>query len=141
LDNQKYLLLKQRAYERKKESFERKLISDKEKRESTLTFAINEAKSMVRPDTWCSNHIDCFRCSMGETDEHIKKQFERWLYWRRLDIHLLTNPILNTGDRPDLMILFNNGYISGEEIKCSESIESLEAKAKRYPFPFEVIKT
>jgi len=109
----------------------------------------NKVKETIRQDTWCSNHINCFRASFSskgrgnkpESPEHIKTKFERWMYWRGKNFDIITEGRLIIKDktedrhlRPDL-IVWNENEIFIEEIVCSEKEESLIKKKKIYPFP------
>ena len=93
-------------------------------------------KSQIRDDTWCVSIIDHFRASFGkgESEEHIDKKFERWKFWRKKGFHIITEGILKSGLRPDLLI-FGENEIWIEEIVNTESEESIIKKKKNYPFP------
>ena len=95
-----------------------------------------KVKNEVRSDTWCTDHLNCFRCSFGpgESEKHINKKFERFKYWRRKNFQVVTEAILKNGKRVDL-IIFNENDIWIEEIVFSESEESIKKKKENYPFP------
>ena len=111
----------------------------KAKRESTLKAAIEKVKAQARQDTWCSTHANCFRWLESESDNHIRKKFERFLEWRRFGAVCFTELILSNKKRPDLVICLNNGEVLVEEIVGSETEASLIAKDKSYPFPIKII--
>jgi len=124
----------------KRKSLERALVRHRAKRESTLDAAISKVKEKVRQSSWCSTHGNCFRWYEGETDEHIRAKFERFMEWRKHGATVFTELILKNGKRPDLIICFANGDVFIEEIAVSESEHSLEAKKNPYPFPIKVIR-
>jgi len=127
---------------KRKESILRQLRRQKAKRESTLPAALGRVKEVARPDTWCTNHGNCFRCSIGdaESEAHARGKFERFIYWRQYGATVFTELRLKSGDRPDLVICLNNGEIFIEEIAESEKEVSLLAKKERYPFPMKIIR-
>jgi hypothetical protein len=128
--------------EKRRESILRQIKRQKAKRESTLPAALSRVKEVSRPDTWCTNHGNCFRCSVGdaESEKHARCKFDRFIYWRQYGATVFTELRLKTGDRPDLVICLNNGEIFIEEIAESEKEASLLAKKERYPFPMKVIR-
>ena len=123
-----------------KRALERALARQKEKRESTISSGIGKVKSQARSSSWCSTHGNCFRWYEGETEEHIRAKFERFLEWRRHGATVFTELILKNGKRPDLIVCLNNGEIFIEEVAVTESEHSLEAKKNPYPWPIKVIR-
>ena len=113
------------------------------KRDSTLDAAIRKVKDAAEMNTWSSNHVNCFRFTIGkgESEAHIRAKFERFLYWRLLGCSVATEVRWAKGcGRSDLVICMNNGEVFIEEIVCSEKEESLAAKENKYPFDFKVIR-
>ena len=98
-----------------------------------------ELRPEVETRCWSSTHNNCFRYSINETDEHIDKKFERFKYWRRLGATVFTELILNTGLRPDLVIVTDQ-KIFIEEVTQTESDESIELKKKEYPWELTRIR-
>ncbi len=100
-----------------------------------------EVKEQIRPDTWCTAHVNCFRATFNgkESPEHRNKKFERWCYWRRRGFNVVVEAILTNGKRPDL-IIFNESEIFIEEIVMSEKEESIIKKKIKYPWEVFVIK-
>ena len=92
-----------------------------------------ELRPEVNKLCWSSTHNNCFRAGINETDAHIKKKFERWLYWRRLGATVFTELILKSGLRPDILVVTDE-KIFIEEIVKSESNESIELKKTEYPW-------
>jgi len=102
-------------------------------------------KETIRQDTWCSAHINCFRCSLKtentqkgnkrlpESEAHIRTKFNRYLHWRTKGFDVLVEARLKTGDRPDLLC-WNEYEIFIEEILESETDKQFKAKVKKYPF-------
>ena len=92
-------------------------------------------KEQVRPDTWCTAHVNCFRASFGpgESDEHVGMKFKRWRYWRKKGFNVVVESILTNSLRPDL-IVFSENEIFIEEIVYSEKKSSILKKKKEYPF-------
>ena len=126
---------RQKAYESKQRSFERMVARRKAKMESTLTAAIRKVKEEARQDCWCTIHDSCFRYYEGETDNHVRAKFERFLHWRKYGASVFTELILKNGKRPDLIICLNNGEVFIEEILESEKEENiLLNKKEAYPF-------
>ena len=111
----------------------------------------NLVKNQVRADTWCTNHVNCFRVSLStkimshgfrrypESFEHIEAKFKRYLHWRQAGCDVLVESILKKGlqhkktFRPDL-IIWNKHEIWIEEIVATEKEESIIKKKKNYPF-------
>ena len=98
-------------------------------------------KEAIRQDTWCSAHLNCFRCSFGpgESDEHRDKKYELFCKWRKAGFHVIVEGILKNGMRPDL-ICFSQDEIFIQEIINTESKESIIKKKKEYPFPVFTIE-
>lgn len=150
MDPDKYDRMLKKAKLKRIAAFERhkqiSMMQDKEKREKSLSWALNVIKEQSRRDTWCTTHKNCFRCTVspdlkkGESDAHIKKKFERYLEWRRFGAIVFTELILLGGNRPDLVICLNNGEIFIEEIVESEKGASLLLKENKYPFPVKIVK-
>jgi hypothetical protein len=136
LDNSKLLLLKQRAYNRKKESYERKLINESQ----SFNSAIRRVKEASHPGMWSSCHADCFRFSLNETGKHAKKKFELFYEYRRIGCIVFTELILSDNSRPDLIVCYPDGLIEIVEVVESESEESLKDKEERYPFKIVVVR-
>lgn len=111
----------------------------------------NRVKEIIRPDTWCSNHINCFRASFNtenyhynnkrkpESEEHIRTKFERWLHWRSKQFDVLVEGRLINNLRPDL-IVWNENEMFIEEIAESEKEASLIKKKQKYPLPLFIHK-
>ena len=115
----------------------------KSKRESNLDGAIRKVKEAAEMNTWSSNHVNCFRFTvgLGESEAHIRAKFERFLYWRLLGYSVATEiRWAKEGGRSDLVVMSNNGEVFIEEIVVSEKEESLAAKVDKYPFDFKVIR-
>ena len=98
-----------------------------------------ELKPEVETRCWSSIHSNCFRFSVHETDAHILKKFERFLYWRRLGAVVFTELILKSGKRPDLLIVTDQ-KIFIEEITQSEKEESILLKKEVYPWEITRIR-
>ena len=102
-------------------------------------------KEQIRQDTWCTNHINCFRCSLNtkivshnfkklpESDAHIQAKFNKFIELRRKGFNCLVEARLKNGMRPDI-IYFNEFEIGILEILESETDRQFQAKVKKYPF-------
>lgn len=112
----------------------------------------DKVKSLVRPDTWCTAHVNCFRASFTnkghnkpESEAHINKKFERWKFWKGKGFDILTearlvNPAKSQKNiRPDL-IVWNEYELFIEEIVASEKEESIINKKKIYPYHVNVVR-
>ena len=153
MDPQKYEEMAKKAKIKRTGAIERRIqrkrVQDALKKEKSLLWALNTVKEHARRDTWCTTHKNCFRCSItttgelekkGESDIHIKKKFERYLYWRRFGATVYVELRLLDGSRPDLVICLNNGEIFIEEIVESEKEASLLLKEEKYPFPIKIVR-
>lgn len=130
---------------RYQEEIEKRAQKRLDKIQESPIFSISKIKSMTDPKTWCSDHANCFRCSIGksETDEHIRAKFERYLHHRRLGSTVFTELRLKHtagGGRPDLIIMDNKGKITIEEVAVTEKEASLDNKKQTYPFPVTVVR-
>jgi len=126
-----------------KEKLRKHLNRLKSKRESTLDAAIRKVKELARPDTWASNHENCYRCTIGqgESEAHARAKFERFLYWRQLGCSVFVElRWAGSRGRSDLVICMNNGEVLIEEIANSETEQSLIEKETKYPFPIAIIR-
>ena len=103
----------------------------------------NKIKELIRTDTWCTAHVNCFRSSfhtenvnltkrLPESMEHIRTKFERYLHWRTKGFQVLTEARLKSGLRPDL-ICYNSTEMFIEEIINTEKEDSIIKKKKNYP--------
>jgi len=112
------------------------------KRSKTLFNAVRKVKDVAETSLWSSSHDNCFRCTVGkgESPRHIKKKFERWLYWREFGATVFTELRLKNGRRPDLIVCLNNGDVFIEEIVESEKEKSIIDKRKDYPFEIRAIE-
>lgn len=133
-------MIDKKDIKKREKRFKEYLQRQKDKRKSTKGYAEYRVKCEARRDAWCSTHANCFRFYEGETEEHVRAKFERFLHWRSMECTVYTELILKNGKRPDLIICQNNGDIFIEEIMESESDESIELKEKSYPFPIRLVK-
>lgn len=127
----------------REEMIQKRKNKDESKFKGTEVYGISKVKKFVDRRFWCTTHGACFRCSLpdkGESLEHIKAKFKRWLYHRKLGRIVFCELILRNGlGKPDLVIV-DGGFVWAEEIVVSESDKSIEAKKGKYPFPIQVIK-
>lgn len=123
-------------------AFNRKKAKDTAKIESSPISAIRRVKEEARQDTWCSIHNNCFRVTIGsgESDEHIRLKFEKFLELRRLGATVFSEVRWKNGSRSDLVAVFQNGHIEIFEIAVSEKEASLIEKEDKYPFRMTVIR-
>ena len=119
-----------------------------EKRKLSLYFAKQQLQKYSNQPIYYNHFTAHIRSEHqttgGETDDHVRKKFERWLYWRKFGATVVTECELKYKGkiiRPDLIILFNNGEIRCEEIVVSEREASIVEKKNKYPFPIEIIES
>tara|TARA_R100000750_G_C2281262_1_gene71308 strand:+ start:189 stop:560 length:372 start_codon:yes stop_codon:yes gene_type:complete len=101
----------------------------------------NQVRDLIRQDTWCTAHVNCFRASFGkaESKEHIVEKFNRWMHWRYKGFDVLVEGRFVNNLRPDL-IVWNENEVFIEEIAHSEKEASLIKKKENYPLPVYVQK-
>lgn len=138
----KYCGLCQECYDADcKAKIKKKLDRDAMKYHNTPIWAKSEVKRHAESNFWCTDHANDFRASVenGESDEHVRLKFERWLFHRKQGRLVFCELILKDGmGRPDLVVI-QDGDIWIEEIVCSEKEESIARKRKKYPWPLRVV--
>ena len=95
---------------------------------------INYALKYIR--TGQSSHINCIRPSMACSDTHNRAVFERCLQYFKVGIPFMTEVILATGKRPDILLPLT---MEIEEFLFSETDERFKEKDYR-PFKVKAIR-
>ena len=98
---------------------------------------INEALQTIRISNRNSSHLSCIRLNPACSDEHNLKIVSLCLEFLKNQIPFMTEAIFNNGSRADLINCMTHECY---EIMVTETEESIEAKAKRYPDLFKIIK-
>jgi len=96
----------------------------------------NNRARLVRHSNRCGSHRGCVRLSTSVTWEHeLAKTKLAWELMKR-GHEVLTEAIFETGGRADVLDL-DTGI--AYEIVKSESIDSLQAKARKYPQGISIV--
>jgi len=114
----------------------------KSKQKDGFLYARKQLKSLADPRYWCTTHKNCYKCSRGKAEsmDHKLKKFLQYIEYIELGFDVYTELRLQSGLRPDLVILGNSWDTSFIiEIVESEKEESIIKKRKTYPLPIRVI--
>lgn len=98
---------------------------------------INQALQTIRISNRNGSHVNCLRLHNNNSEIHNDKIIAIAKEFMRMNIPFITEAEFITGGRADLVNLFTHECY---EIMMSETDESIEAKAKKYPDIFKIIK-
>lgn len=85
-------------------------------------------------DPMRKHHIDVVALNSGNTLEHELKKFEICYKLKSAGHTVITEGILKSGLRPDVVVLDVSPPLA-YEIMCSEGQKSIDNKKRVYPFP------
>ena len=102
-----------------------------------MILRINEAIQNIRISNRSGSHLSCIRLNPGCSDAHNMKIVELSMEFLRNKIPFYTEAILLSGGRPDIFLPATSEIY---EIMHTETDEMLEAKIKKYPSKFKIIK-
>lgn len=99
----------------------------------------NKLINQIRQSNRVGSHSGCIRLFKNNTKEHEMAKTEIAYILMNKGFEIWSETIFNNGSRADLISISpdSNGYII--EIMCSETLEELKEKIKKYPVDFEVI--
>ena len=98
---------------------------------------INEALQTIRISNRNGSHLNCLRLHNNNSEIHNDKIIAIAKEFLRNNIPFMTEAEFIRGGRADLINLYTHEIY---EVAVSESDESIEAKAKRYPDIFKIVK-